>query len=244
MCLWLKINRNKFPTTVEESPQSKLERIWIEMVRGKTEMKRIENECNRKVTFSKRRNGLLKKAHELSVLCDAQVGVIIFSQKGTLFEFSSTSSHISKILERYQEYTGEFPHNKLREDYIQKLKFDSASMEEKIEILELSRRKMLGHCLSSSSFDEIQQMEDKLHTSLQCIRVRKTQLFKEQIEQLQSKERNLLKENARLSAMCMEKPSKHREEEATETTHHTLEVETDLFIGLPKQCADHNQIYT
>ncbi|QHN80069.1 hypothetical protein HN51_057061 [Arachis hypogaea] len=214
------------------------------MVRGKTEMKRIENECNRKVTFSKRRNGLLKKAHELSVLCDAQVGVIIFSQKGTLFEFSSTSSHISKILERYQEYTGEFPHNKLREDYIQKLKFDSASMEEKIEILELSRRKMLGHCLSSSSFDEIQQMEDKLHTSLQCIRVRKTQLFKEQIEQLQSKERNLLKENARLSAMCMEKPSKHREEEATETTHHTLEVETDLFIGLPKQCADHNQIYT
>ncbi|XP_052109662.1 truncated transcription factor CAULIFLOWER A isoform X3 [Arachis duranensis] len=230
MFLWLKINRNKFPTTIEESPESKLERISIEMVRGKTEMKRIENECNRKVTFSKRRNGLLKKAHELSVLCDAQVGVIIFSQKGTLFEFSSTSSHISKILERYQEYTGVFPPNKLREDYIQKLKFDSASMEEKIEILELSRRKMLGHCLSSCSFDELQQMEDKLHTSLQCIRLRKTQLFKEQIEQLQSK--------------CMEKPLKHIEEEATETTHHTLDVETDLFIGLPKQYADHNQIYT
>nr|XP_025620189.2 agamous-like MADS-box protein AGL14 [Arachis hypogaea] len=177
------------------------------MVRGKTEMKRIENECNRKVTFSKRRNGLLKKAHELSVLCDAQVGVIIFSQKGTLFEFSSTSSHISKILERYQEYTGVFPPNKLREDYIQKLKFDSASMEEKIEILELSRRSLLLFCPIIISFSK-------------C---------------------NLI---LTLYFFCMEKPLKHIEEEATETTHHTLDVETDLFIGLPKQYADHNQIYT
>jgi hypothetical protein len=60
------------------------------MVRGKIEMKRIENATSRQVTFSKRRNGLLKKAYELSVLCDAEVAVIIFSQKGRLYEFSST----------------------------------------------------------------------------------------------------------------------------------------------------------
>jgi hypothetical protein len=59
------------------------------MVRGKIEMKRIENATSRQVTFSKRRNGLLKKAYELSVLCDAEVAVIIFSQKGRLYEFSS-----------------------------------------------------------------------------------------------------------------------------------------------------------
>lgn len=59
------------------------------MVRGKVQMKRIENEANRQVTFSKRRNGLLKKAYELSVLCDAQVAVIAFSQKGRPYEFSS-----------------------------------------------------------------------------------------------------------------------------------------------------------
>ncbi|KAJ4848700.1 hypothetical protein Tsubulata_043140 [Turnera subulata] len=35
------------------------------------------------------RNGLLRKAHELSVLCDAGVAVLIFSQRGRLFEFSS-----------------------------------------------------------------------------------------------------------------------------------------------------------
>nr|GME00419.1 agamous-like MADS-box protein AGL19 isoform X1 [Ipomoea batatas] len=60
------------------------------MVRGKTEMKRIENAASRKVSFSKRRSGLLKKAFELSVLCDAEITLIIFSQNGKLSEFSSS----------------------------------------------------------------------------------------------------------------------------------------------------------
>ncbi|RXH94980.1 hypothetical protein DVH24_024664 [Malus domestica] len=66
------------------------------MVRGKIEIKRIENDTSRQVTFSKRRNGLLKKAFELSVLCDAEVAVIIFSQKGRINEFSS-SEYVSFV---------------------------------------------------------------------------------------------------------------------------------------------------
>ena len=61
------------------------------MVRGKTELKRIENATSRQVTFSKRRNGLLKKAFELSVLCDAEVGLIVFSPRGKLYEFASAA---------------------------------------------------------------------------------------------------------------------------------------------------------
>ena len=60
------------------------------MVRGKTQIKRIENAASRQVTFSKRRRGLLKKAFELSVLCDAEVALIIFSPSGKLYEFSSS----------------------------------------------------------------------------------------------------------------------------------------------------------
>ncbi|MFQ6646323.1 hypothetical protein Gotur_019830, partial [Gossypium turneri] len=60
------------------------------MVRGKAQMRRIENDTSRQVTFSKRRNGLLKKAFELSVLCDAEVALIIFSPRGKLFEFASS----------------------------------------------------------------------------------------------------------------------------------------------------------
>ena len=53
-------------------------------------MRRIENATSRQVTFSKRRNGLLKKAFELSVLCDAEVALIIFSPRGKLHEFASS----------------------------------------------------------------------------------------------------------------------------------------------------------
>ncbi|RWW73838.1 hypothetical protein BHE74_00018254, partial [Ensete ventricosum] len=60
-----------------------------QMGRGRLELKRIENKINRQVTFSKRRSGLLKKAYELSVLCDAEVALIIFSSRGKLFEFGS-----------------------------------------------------------------------------------------------------------------------------------------------------------
>ena len=59
------------------------------MGRGKVELKRIENPTSRQVTFSKRRNGLLKKAFELSILCDAEVALVIFSASGKGYQFAS-----------------------------------------------------------------------------------------------------------------------------------------------------------
>ncbi|RDX85186.1 MADS-box protein FLOWERING LOCUS C, partial [Mucuna pruriens] len=59
------------------------------MGRKKLEIKRIENKSTRQITFSKRRNGLMKKAHELSILCDANVALVVFSSTGKLFELSN-----------------------------------------------------------------------------------------------------------------------------------------------------------
>lgn len=67
------------------------------MGRGRVEMKRIENKISRQVTFSKRRLGLLKKTHEISVLCDADVALIVFSAKGKLFEYSTESRLIPTL---------------------------------------------------------------------------------------------------------------------------------------------------
>ncbi|KAG4999976.1 hypothetical protein JHK87_021048 [Glycine soja] len=72
-----------------ESPQRK-------MGRGKIEIKRIENTTSRQVTFCKRRNGLLKKAYELSVLCDAEVALIVFSNRGRLYEYANNRIEVSK----------------------------------------------------------------------------------------------------------------------------------------------------
>ncbi|KAK8297951.1 hypothetical protein V6Z12_D05G222600 [Gossypium hirsutum] len=70
------------------------------MGRVKLQIKRIENTTNRQVTFSKRRNGLIKKAYELSVLCDVDVALIMFSPSGRLSLFSGNKS-IEEILGRY-----------------------------------------------------------------------------------------------------------------------------------------------
>uniref|UniRef100_A0A2C9UVZ9 MADS-box domain-containing protein n=1 Tax=Manihot esculenta TaxID=3983 RepID=A0A2C9UVZ9_MANES len=60
------------------------------MGRGKIVIRRIDNSTSRQVTFSKRRKGLIKKAKELAILCDAEVGLAIFSSSGKLYEFAST----------------------------------------------------------------------------------------------------------------------------------------------------------
>ncbi|XVF20480.1 hypothetical protein REPUB_Repub12eG0003900 [Reevesia pubescens] len=67
------------------------------MGRGRVELKRIENKINIQVTFSKRRNGLLKKAYELYVLCDVEVALIIFSSRGKLYEFGSSCDKVSSF---------------------------------------------------------------------------------------------------------------------------------------------------
>uniref|UniRef100_A0AAU7LJ92 MADS7 n=1 Tax=Hippophae rhamnoides TaxID=193516 RepID=A0AAU7LJ92_9ROSA len=59
------------------------------MARGKVQMKKIENPVHRQVTFCKRRTGLFKKAKELSVLCDAEIGVFVYSSQGKLYELST-----------------------------------------------------------------------------------------------------------------------------------------------------------
>nr|GME00184.1 MADS-box protein [Ipomoea batatas] len=70
------------------------------MGRGKVEIRRIEKSTNRRVTFWKRRNGLLKKAMEMGILCDAEVGLMIFSSTGKLHEFATTSLEPERLQDR------------------------------------------------------------------------------------------------------------------------------------------------
>lgn len=62
------------------------------MARGKIQIRRIEHPTNRQVTYSKRKNGLFKKAKELSILCDARVSLIMFSGSGKLHEYITPST--------------------------------------------------------------------------------------------------------------------------------------------------------
>ncbi|TJX40623.1 MADS-box transcription factor, partial [Soehngenia saccharolytica] len=127
------------------------------MVRGKTQMKRIENATSRQVTFSKRRNGLLKKAYELAVLCDAEVALIIFSPRGKLYEYSSASMQV--LLEKYQKCSHENNNNKTSEQDAQYLKQEIANMRERIKSLETTQRNMLGEDLTQCTLKDLADLE-------------------------------------------------------------------------------------
>ncbi|XAR63133.1 hypothetical protein NMG60_11022967 [Bertholletia excelsa] len=208
------------------------------MVRGKTQMRRIENATSRQVTFSKRRNGLLKKAFELSVLCDAEVALIIFSPKGKLYEFASSS--MQETIKRYLKYAKDVQTDKeLVEQSMQHLKHEAADMVKKIELLEAAKRKLLGEGLGTCTVQELQKIEHQLESSVTTVRARKMQVYREQIEKLKEKEKNLKEENTKLCEKCglcsQQETNEVRENVQSTVSNDNLYVETALFIGLPER---------
>ncbi|KAM7268575.1 hypothetical protein ACFE04_010741 [Oxalis oulophora] len=168
------------------------------MGRGRVELKRIENKINRQVTFAKRRNGLLKKAYELSVLCDAEVALIIFSNRGKLYEFCSSNSMV-RTLEKYQKCSygalldAGRPILETQNNYQEYLKLKA-----RVEVLQRSQRNFLGEDLGTLNTKELEQLENQLESSLKHIRSTKTQLMLDQLADLQQREHMMLEANKAL----------------------------------------------
>ncbi|KAK9119219.1 hypothetical protein Scep_017312 [Stephania cephalantha] len=76
------------------------------MGRVKLKIKRIESSSNRQITYSKRKTGIVKKTKELSILCDIDAILLMFSPSGkpTLC-LGEHSSSIEDILARYAQLT-------------------------------------------------------------------------------------------------------------------------------------------
>ncbi|KAH0863368.1 hypothetical protein HID58_080579, partial [Brassica napus] len=211
------------------------------MVRGKIEIKRIEDVTSRQVTFSKRRKGLLKKAHELSVLCDAQVAAIVFSQKGRLYDFAS--SDMQKMIEICEIHRGEYfgAQRLQKQQYVQELKNEMAITMDKIKLLQLHCRKLMGQDLYSCSVEELKEITTKIEKSLTI-----TKLNEDKIEKLKAEivaQREVLNEKSSLRQMfeehplCIQSRSLESEKSAPSCNCGNMnlsDVETDLSIGLPQ----------
>ncbi|KAF3774608.1 Agamous-like MADS-box protein [Nymphaea thermarum] len=152
------------------------------MGRGKIEIKKIENVTTRQVTFSKRRVGLLKKAKELAVLCDAEIAVIVFSSTGRLFDIKKTIARYNKSV----DHCGPLPDTE-NERYAAEVNI----LKEEIKRLRLANMQMMGKELTNLSFKELQSLEYQLHEGLLCVKERKEQLLQEQLEQYQLKVQEL-----------------------------------------------------
>ncbi|XVF07199.1 hypothetical protein REPUB_Repub06bG0118100 [Reevesia pubescens] len=169
------------------------------MGRGKIEIKKIENLNSRQVTFSKRRNGLLKKARELSILCDAEVGVIIFSSTGKVYQWSSTS--MEHTLLRYNkgmavDESQEHPSDEQKAENLQPI--DVNTLKEEYLRLRTAYMRLNGKELDGLSFKELQQLEHQLNEGMLSVKEQKEQILLEQLKRSRLQEQKAILENKTL----------------------------------------------
>ncbi|TVU15768.1 hypothetical protein EJB05_39306, partial [Eragrostis curvula] len=155
------------------------------MGRGRVELKKIENPTNRQVTFSKRRMGLLKKASELAILCDAQIGVIIFSGSGKMYEYSSPPWRIANIFDRYLKA----PSTRFEEmDIQQKIIREMTRMKDERNRLQIITSQYMGEDLTLLSLQDVSNLEQQLEFSLYKVRLRKQELLDQQLLEMRNRE--------------------------------------------------------
>ncbi|XP_030943095.1 MADS-box protein SVP-like isoform X3 [Quercus lobata] len=160
------------------------------MTRRKIQIKKIDNTTARQVTFSKRRRGLFKKAFELSTLCDAEIGLVVFSATGKLFEFASSS--MQQVIERHNLH----PENLGKMDQLSlELQLENgtsyAKLSKEIEEKTHELRKIRGEELPGMDIEELQKLQ----------KVLEGEGFLEEITTLQQKGAQLMEENQRLKHM-------------------------------------------
>ncbi|XP_051151481.1 MADS-box transcription factor 23-like isoform X2 [Andrographis paniculata] len=161
------------------------------MGRGKIEIKRIENVNSRQVTFSKRRGGLMKKAKELAVLCDAQVAVIIFSGTGKLYEYASS---------RYNQ-THESPEVATVEHAADQHESSSAeiiSLKGEIGKLQLVQRQMMGKELDGMNYNDLHALEQQLFDGIMSVKDKKEKILLDQLEKARMQEKKVVHQNETL----------------------------------------------
>ncbi|XP_072979543.1 truncated transcription factor CAULIFLOWER A-like [Typha angustifolia] len=173
------------------------------MVRGRVQLRRIEDKTTRRVCFSKRRGGILKKAHELAVLCDAEVGLIIFSSQGKLYEYSSTSS-MDNIIAHYQQFSDAEKVGDEQEQCQQDNNINFSGSRTNIELMKFAQRFLDESNISQLSLNELNQIEKELEGALTQIMTGKTQLMMQMIADLQEKGKQLLEDRRNLEANGME----------------------------------------
>ncbi|KAK9284131.1 hypothetical protein L1049_023298 [Liquidambar formosana] len=172
------------------------------MGRGKIEIKRIENTTNRQVTFCKRRNGLLKKAYELSVLCDAEIALIVFSSRGRLYEYANNS--VKSTIERYKKASDTSNPGSVSETNAQFYQQESSKLRRQIRDIQNLNRHIMGEALSSLTFRELKNLEGRLEKGISRIRSKKNELLFAEIEYMQKREIELQNANMYLRAKIAE----------------------------------------
>ncbi|CAM8945760.1 unnamed protein product [Rhodiola kirilowii] len=224
------------------------------MGRGKVVIRRIDNSTSRQVTFSKRRNGLLKKAKELAILCDAEIGIVVFSSTGKLYEFASTSfaSEASRsstgfriicmksVIDRYITSKEEQQSLLCTSSEIKFWQREVAILRQQLQSLQESHRQLMGEELSGLGVKDLQNLENQLEKSLRSIRTMKDQLMMNEIQELKRKGNIIHEENLELYQNVYVTRDLQGENIAPVTTHDlSIRDREDAHIPVHLQLSDY-----
>ncbi|XP_008648375.1 MADS-box transcription factor 26 [Zea mays] len=177
------------------------------MARGKVQLRRIENPVHRQVTFCKRRAGLLKKARELSVLCDAHVGIIVFSAHGKLYDLA-TSGTMEELIERYRTASSREAADGCGDNNRMDAKQETMVLQQEINLLQKGLRYIYGNRTNEHmNVEELNALERYLEIWMYNIRSAKMQIMIQEIQALKSKEGMLQAANEVLQEKIVEQSS-------------------------------------
>ncbi|XP_060193014.1 agamous-like MADS-box protein TM6 [Lycium barbarum] len=156
------------------------------MGRGKIEIKKIENSTNRQVTYSKRRNGIFKKAKELTVLCDAKISLIMLSSTRKFHEYTSPNTTTKKMIDQYQSTLGVdiwSTHYEKMQENLKRLKEINNKLRREI-------RQRTGEDMSGLNLQELCHLQESITESVAEIRERKYHVIKNQTDTCKKRVRN------------------------------------------------------
>lgn len=164
------------------------------MGRGKIEIKKIENATNRQVTYSKRRNGIFKKAKELTVLCDAKISLIMLSSTRKYHEYTSPNTTMKNMIDQYQSTLGVdiwSTHYEKMQENLKRLKEINNKLRREI-------RQRTGEDMSGLNLQELCQLQESISKSVAEISERKYHMIKNQRLTYKKKVRNLEQQHGNL----------------------------------------------
>ncbi|RXH73882.1 hypothetical protein DVH24_016704 [Malus domestica] len=173
----------------------------------KIKIKKIDYLPARQVTFSKRRRGIFKKAGELSILCESEVAVIIFSQTGKLFDFSSSRYqyntpppfHTKDVIARYNSHIGGEKSDQPTIHQLQLEKENNIRLRKELEDKSCKLRQMKGVDLEDLDLDELQKLEKLVEASLGRVIQTKEEKIMSEVMALEKKGAELIEANNQLS---------------------------------------------
>ncbi|KAF6159428.1 hypothetical protein GIB67_032199 [Kingdonia uniflora] len=163
------------------------------MGRRKIEIEKIESKPTRWVTFCKRRQGLKNKAGELARLCDVEIGLIMFNDRGKLDEYAA-NNNMQDIITRYMNYHEESISDICSDDvslseanHHQSLQQDDDKLHQQLEHLQKDTRHMMGEEINSMDVEQLEQLETTLVESLSRIRSKKDEMLIAELDNMQKK---------------------------------------------------------